>query len=261
MKKTTTTTTTASAPHPARSSGLWALVIAVVVVVLLPHVPIVSWAVRPLVWLSTLMHELGHGLAQMALGAGLESLEIWPSGSGVARAERGVDDVGHALIGLGGLIGPAVASALFLVLGVVPRIARGSLFVVGVGCVALAVTKAAGFAVVVAGLWGAVFLLAAVALTGERARVALLVFAVDLAGSVFSRGDYLFTKTAKTGQGELPSDVANIASQLGGHYLVWGLAIAGLSILLLVAGVAAFFLGESVLARWHRWRVARADRP
>lgn len=221
---------------------------------LLPHVPVVSLVVRPLVWLSTLMHELGHGLVQMATGAGLKELEIWPSAAGVARSERGVDDVSGALISLGGLIGPAIASAVFLVLGVVPRVARGSLLVVGLGCLLLAVTKAAGFAVVVAGLWGLVFVVAAIALSGERARVALLVFAVDLGGSVFSRGDYLFKGTAKTDAGELPSDVANIAGDLGGHYLMWGAAVAVLSVVLLAAGLAAFFAGETLLARWHRWR-------
>ena len=248
MAKATTTTTTT------RSSGLRALVVAVLVVVLLPHVPILSLVVRPLVWLSTLVHELGHGLAQMALGAGLRELVIWPSAAGVARPEQGVDDVKSALIGLGGLVGPACASAVFLVLGIVPRVARVSLLAAGVGCLVLALTKAGGFAVVVAGLWGFVFVVASLTLHGERARVALLVFAVDLAGSVFSRGDYLFTSVAHTDQGDLPSDVANIATHLGGHPLAWGLAIALLSIVLLIGGLAAFFAGHVLLARVDFWR-------
>jgi hypothetical protein len=254
---TRTTTTTTTTPAPARSSGG----IAVLVVVLLPHVPIVSLVVRPLVWLSTLMHELGHGTAQMALGAGLRELVIWPSAAGVAVPERGVDDVSSALIGLGGLVGPAIASAGFLVLGIVPRVARVSLVAVGLACIALALTKAGGFAVVVAGVWGFCFVVAGLVLSGERARVALLVFAVDLAGSVFSRGDYLFMATAKTDGGELPSDVASIASHLGGHYLAWGLAIAFLSVLLLGAGLAAFFAGESLRTRWFHWRNGPRQQP
>ena len=49
---------------------------------------------------------------------------------------------------------------------------------------------------------------------------------IQLALSVFSRGDYLFTPTAQTASGTMPSDVAHIAEALfallGLGFFMWG---------------------------------------
>ena len=44
--------------------------------------------------------------------------------------------------------------------------------------------------------------------------VVLLFFSCQLALSVFSRSDYLFTDVAQTGNGPMPSDVAQMADAL-----------------------------------------------
>lgn len=240
---------------PSRTSSLWALGIAVVVVVVLPNVPLVSLLVRPFVWLSTLMHEGGHAAASLLVGGGCDKLQVFFDTSGLMTRARGVDAPWKdAAISLGGLIGPAIASAFFCAAGVVPAVARAALVVTGVVCVAVAALFADGFGVFVCLGWGAVFVAAGVFLAGLRASIAVLVFAVDLAGSVFSRSDYLFAATARTASGELPSDVANIARALGGHHLLWGTGIAMTSVILLAAGVFVFLAGDHLLVRWSARR-------
>lgn len=68
------------------------------------------------------------------------------------------------------------------------------------------------------GLWFTALLAAAcfvVALRAPRLSQGFVVFlAVQLALAVYSRGDYLFTKTAVTAAGAGPSDVAVIAGAL-----------------------------------------------
>ena len=64
---------------------------------------------------------------------------------------------------------------------------------------------------------------------------------MQLALSVFSRADYLFTATASTGAGAHPSDVAHIAEALLLPYWFWGGAVGLMSVLVLVLGLASFF--------------------
>jgi hypothetical protein len=69
--------------------------------------------------------------------------------------------------------------------------------------------------------------------------VALL--ASQLALSVFSRGDYLFTKVAQTGSGPAASDVAQMADALLLPYWFWGSACGLLSLGVLLAGLWIFW--------------------
>ena len=54
----------------------------------------------PLMLLSTLFHELGHGIAAVAVGGSFESLAIFADGSGVAQHAGGNSSVGHAIVAL-----------------------------------------------------------------------------------------------------------------------------------------------------------------
>ena len=79
-------------------------------------------------------------------------------------------------------------------------------------------------------------------------QAALVFLAVQLALSVFSRGDYLFSSVARTQTGEMPSDVAHIATALGGPYWLWG------------AIVGTFSLGVVALGAWVFLRAATAEK-
>ena len=117
--------------------------------------------------------------------------------------------------------------------------------------VALAVTAGLlllALVLVVRNLFGIAFVLVvAAALSaivyrgqGWVPRFALVFLAVQLALSVFSRSDYLFTSVARTGVGPMPSDVAQMASALFLPFWFWGAACGALSLAVLLLGVRTY---------------------
>lgn len=210
----------------------------------LPHVPIARYLVWPLMLVSTLAHELGHGIAAVMSGGEFRRFEIYADGSGVAMtATHGRFE--SAFTSAGGLIGPAIAAMVLFAMARSERWAR-----VGLGAVALGLVVAE--ILVVRNLFGFVFvgalaiLLGAIVRFGNAwwARFSLVFLAVNLAVSVFTRGDYLFTDTAHTGAGTMPSDVARMAEALFLPYWFWGALCGAISVVALVAGLWLFLRAE-----------------
>lgn len=219
-----------------------ALVISVVVTALLYVVPYGHVVGRPLVWLSTLAHELGHGLTALLLGGRFERLELYADASGVAwTAVRST--LAEGLVAAGGLMGPAIAAAGCFVAARSARGARIALGLAAVGLVAvdvLFVRNVFGFAFV--GLTAVLLGGVAWRFHAQVARFVATFLGVQLSLAVFSRWDYLFAPVAHTGGGTLPSDVAKMADALWLPYWFWG-AVCGLVSL----GVLAFGLWVSVV--------------
>jgi hypothetical protein len=215
-----------------------ALIVAIVTFLIVPSVPLVGACMRPFTWLQTFAHELGHGLTSLALSGGLFTLTIYADGSGVMRPSRGAGDVGDALVSIGGLLGPACAAALIFFAARRRTLARAALLAIGAVCVTAAVIVVDNFfGRMSTGAWGLLFLFGAFKLSPSSAQLALAFVGVDIGMSVYSRGDYLFTKVAHTAAGDLPSDVANVAQRLGGPYLVWGLLIGAVSLAVVALGL------------------------
>jgi len=203
----------------------------------IPYVRVLAW---PLVLLSTLAHELGHGLAAAVLGGRFEALRMYPDASGVATWSGPLGRIGVATVAGAGLIGPALAAFCMLAFGRTPRGARMMLGCVGTGLVVVAL-------IVARNPFGFVFILLlagtliAVATRSDRlAQMTVVLIAVQLALAVFSRSDYLFTRTAMTSAGPAPSDVTVMASALFLPYWFWGILCGALSLALLAAGARRF---------------------
>ena len=198
---------------------------------------------RPLVLLSTLAHEMGHGLVALFLGGSFQKLEMWLDGSGVAHLDlTGFGRLRQGLALAGGLVGPAVAAALCFALGKTGRGARACLIGLGLFLLLaeiLVVRNAFGFVFV--GLVAAVCLAAGLRLAPERARWVLVFLGVQLALSVFSRADYLFAKSA----GLLPSDVMQMQQVLFLPYWFWGFACGAFAVAVLVYGVRSCWGGRA----------------
>jgi len=203
----------------------------------IPYVRVLAW---PLVLLSTLAHELGHGLAAAVLGGRFEALRMYPDASGVATWSGPLGRIGVATVAGAGLIGPALAAFCMLAFGRTPRGARMMLGCVGTGLVLVALLVARNpfgfvFILLLAGT------LIAVATRSDRlAQMTVVLIAVQLALAVFSRSDYLFTQTAMTSAGPAPSDVTVMASALFLPYWFWGILCGALSLALLAAGARRF---------------------
>lgn len=203
----------------------------------------------PLMLLSTLAHEMGHGLAALLSGGSFASFELYADGSGVAHTATS-GRLQAAFVSAGGLVGPAVAAAVCFFMGRRPKRARVWLGI-------MSALLAAALLLVVRNVFGWVFIggLAAFGLIvalrgGPRLAQGLLVFmGVQLGLSVYSRGDYLFTDVARTAAGNMPSDVAHMAEALLLPYWFWGALCGGFSIAVLIFGLWLFWRPEPAAAK------------
>ena len=216
------------------------LLVSAVLTLLLYVIPQGRYLAYPLLLISTLAHELGHGLTALLVGGSFHRLEMWPDGSGAAHWSGRVGAMRQALVAAGGLIGPSIAAAVGFSLGRSGKGAR-ALWLATAGVLGLTLL------LVVRNLFGflfvAVLLALAVAIalkaSGDVSQLLLVFVSTQLALSVFSRGDYLFAKSARTANGVMPSDAARIAEVLIGPYWFWGALCGAVSILALGVGLAA----------------------
>lgn len=223
------------------------LVGSIIVTVLLYYViPYGRTIGYPLVLLSTLVHEMGHGIAGMLVGGEFRQFVMFADGSGVARVFIPDSRFASAFVSAGGLVGPALVGGVGFVVGRTPQAARVALAIAG-AVLALSVI------LVVRNIFGVLFVSAtaaiclAIAVKGKPwvSQVAVVFISVQLALSVFSRGDYLFTEVAQTGAGPAPSDVANMSSALFLPYWFWGAACGLISVAVLLVGLRLFFRAAS----------------
>ena len=223
------------------------LVFSAVVTVLLYYViPYGRTVAYPLMLLSTLAHEMGHGIAAMLTGASFEEFHMSSDGSGVALWRGNPGRLARAFISMGGLVGPAIVAAVGFALSRDPRRARALLVTMGgvlVISLVLVVRGAFGFGFVTV----VAALLLLIGLKGKPwlSQITAVFLAVQLALSVFSRGDYLFTDVAQTAGGPMPSDTQQMADALFLPYWIWGSLVGLISVAVLFFGLRIFFKDAS----------------
>ena len=230
---------------PARSARWalgWAIALSLVLAWLPAAVSSLAWLAWPQVLVSTLAHELGHGLAAWLSGGEFESLKLYADGSGVALTRSAGGILQRAIIAAGGPLGPPFAALALFICARRAQASRAAL-----GLVAL-------FLLVALALWvrnpfGALWVGACAALAGAMAwrasaawaQALVCLVAVQLCLSSLSRLDTLFSRTARTGVGELVSDTGQMAALLGGPHWFWGTLVALLSAGVMLAGLWTFF--------------------
>jgi Peptidase M50B-like len=224
------------------ASARFVLLASLGVTLILYALPFGRVLARPLILLSTLAHEMGHGVTALLLGGGFERFLMWANGSGVAEIDlTGFGRIRQGLALAGGLVGPAVAAAVLFAVGKTGRGARAGLAGLG-GLLLLAellvVRNFFGFFFV--GLIAAGCLLAA-RLRPETARWVVVFTGVQLALAVFSRADYLFTPVARTSVGVFPSDVRRMEAALFLPYWFWGAVCGAFAVAVLVYGVRTYW--------------------
>lgn len=226
-------------PAVPRGAGR-ALLVASALTVALWVVPFGKVIGLPLLWVATLVHELGHAIAAAAVGGDVDSVRVFANGSGVTRSAVPSGDLRKALVSAGGLVGPAFGAGVLFAFGRRPTAAR-------IAAAALGVVLAVATLVMVRGVVGPLVALAlsAALLVSARARrptvsqTLVLFLAVQLSLSVFSGRGYLFTRFADTGAGRLPSDSEQMAQALIGPYWFWGAVCGLVSVAVLLLGLWA----------------------
>ncbi len=194
----------------------------------------------PLLLISTVAHELGHGLTAILLGGHFSTLEMWQNGAGQASFSLAPSRLARALAAAGGLIGPAVVAALAFVCARQEKASRWCLTGLGLILVVTFLTVVKGlFAYFFIGLLAAALLTLGLKVPARWSQPALVFLAVQLSLSVFSRADYLFTDRA----GDKLSDVAAMAEALWLPYWLWG-ALCGLFSIAVLAGGCWLYLKD-----------------
>ncbi len=232
-----------AAPDRHAASARNVLILSAVATLVLYNVPFLGRILaRPLVLLSTVAHEMGHGLTALLLGGRFQRFEMWADGAGLTEVDlSGFGRIRQGLTLAGGLVGPSVAAAVCFFLGRSAQGARACLLGLGVFLLLveiLLVRNVFGF-VFVGCLVAACFL--AARLPPERAQLAVIFAGVQLALSVFSRADYLFTRQAVNPSGSFASDVMQMQRLLFLPYWFWGALCGAVSVAVLVWGVALFW--------------------
>lgn len=223
------------------ATGRRVLLGAVVSTVALYLVPGGDVVARPLLWLSTLVHELGHAAGTALVGGDVVSVHVYADGSGVMAGLRPAGRLASAAVAAGGLLGPAAVAALVFGLSRSAHRARLNAGALGVALLATIPFALRGvLAIVLAAVLGAVLLALALRASAAVTQVVVVFLAVQLALSVFSRGDYLFTPSARTATGTHVSDSGQIAAALVGPYWLWGAVCGLLSVVVLVVGLVTF---------------------
>lgn len=221
-----------------RASSLPALAGAAALTLALFLVPQLDVIARPLSLLSTVVHELGHGVVALLLGGDLHRLSIWSDGSGLAQYAGDFGRLASAAIAAGGLLGPPVAAMFLFVASRGERPARRALAVcAAVLLIALVLWVRNLFGLFFVGSLAGVLILLLWKASATVAQLVTAFLAMQLTLSVFSRADYLFTSSAQTAQGVGASDTAQIAQALWLPYWVWGALIAGMSLAILFVGL------------------------
>jgi hypothetical protein len=233
------------------------LLLSVAITAALYVIPYGHTIAYPLLLISTLVHELGHGLAAVVVGGEFERFVMWSDGSGHAISSGAFSGLESAFIAAGGLVGPALGAVFCLIFARRPRTARYCMAAIGM-LLALAELLVVRnlFGLFFVGAFAAACLFLAFRAGSQLVQLALVFLGVQLALSVYSRSDYLFTSVAQTAGGAAPSDAQAIADAIGiGPYWFWGGLCGAFSVAVLLVGGWHFLRGTRVRARKLRGEV------
>lgn len=224
------------------------LVISVILTVSLFYIPYGNTIGYPLLLLSTLAHEMGHGVASVLVGGNFEQFVLYQDASGVATSSwiGTPSRLQTACTSAGGLVGPAFVGMMLFIVGRNDKQNKGFLCLLGIGLILSVIFVVRNmFGMVFVGAVGVSTTIVGIYAKPRFAQLFSFFIGVQLALSVFSRGDYLFMEYAETTAGRMPSDVAKMSQALFLPYWVWGIFCGGLSILFLIVGLYVTFKSES----------------
>ena len=226
-------------PSVARKQALFLLGIAAIATVAIWQLPFGHQLLYPFTILSVWFHEMGHGLTAQLLGGSFQSLQLYPNGSGVATygGEIFGGRLGRALVAAGGLLGPAIAGSILIVMARWPQWCRWSLGAIAIALLASLLWMRTPFGfIAILGWAGAI---GAIAIWGPQwlREFALPFLGVQACASNFSQLNYLFTRAVLIDGQYLLSDTGQIARELFLPYWFWGGLLSLTSVGLLIGSL------------------------
>jgi hypothetical protein len=230
-----TRATTARPAKAGRDRLMAAFLLAALVSVVLHFIqPWGRYALYPFALMATWAHEMGHGLAAIALGGSFSHLELYSDLGGVAYHTAG-GFFARPLVSMAGLLGPAIAGGAVIVMGARSERAARSVITV------LAVAIALSIAIWIRSLFGVLamgLITLALALLAARGGQMAELFTTQLIGIQFCLGslgdfDYMFSPGFVRDGRPMLSDTGAIAESWLLPYWFWGALVAALSVAIL----------------------------
>ena len=119
------------------SNSIIMLIVSILITVGLYYVPYGHILAYPLLLLSTLAHEMGHGIASVLVGGNFEQFVLYQDASGVATSSwYGTPTrFQSACTSAGGLVGPAFVGMVMFLFGKKDTLNKGFLCLMGIGLV------------------------------------------------------------------------------------------------------------------------------
>ena len=231
------------------------LVIAAVLVVFLPQLPFGQFLSYPFLLLTTWFHEMGHGIAALAMGWDFERLYLLPDGSGLAESFPDADAgrMEQAIVGAGGPLAPSVAGA-GLILATRWREAWRPTLLILAGAIVLSVIvyiRSSAGMIALPLLAGGIVGIALRAPALWR-RFTLQFLGMVAALSMFSDWHYLFTYSAVIGGQTMLSDTGQMQAALALPYWLWAILIVIASFAMVGAALKYALSEDGSAGRWPR---------
>ena len=196
------------------------------------QIPIIG---TPFVLLSTWVHEFGHGMGAIISGGRFDNMVIKPELSGLAHTYTG-SDFARVIVLLGGLLGPACAGAVMLILSRRFGFSKLALLLLTAALLATALFWAGdmftrvtvfGFGVVV----GFIALRTNPLIRTLCAHIIAIAFCLNAVTGF----RYFFMSQANVGGYSVQSDTGALATIIGGPHLFWAIVPSLLSVIILLA--------------------------
>jgi hypothetical protein len=224
-------------PHQERRQAIRWLLVSAVLTVFLWQIPFGNYLLYPFTILSTWFHEMGHGLSALVLGGRFHQLLIFANGSGIATHSGGFF-FSRPFVAAGGLLGPPLAGAFFILAGARSRLSRWVLAALAAALLlSTLIWVRTVFGWVMLPLLGLVLLLLARQASDGLSQMAVQFLGVQACIGTFRQLDYLFMNRIQISGRVMYSDTGQIAQSLWLPYWVWGGLIAGVSCLLLLTSI------------------------
>lgn len=220
-----------------RSTAIRWLMVSGLLTIFLWQIPFGNYLLYPFTILATWFHEMGHGMTALLLGGQFHSLQIFANGSGVAYHSGG-NVLTRPLVAAGGLMGPPIAGAFFILAGSKLKGARWVL--AGLGTALLLSTLIwvrSPFGWVMLPLMGLSLLITANKGSAGLQQMAVQFLGVQACLGTFRQLDYLFMNQINMNGRIMYSDTGQMAQSLLLPYWIWGSLIAVFSFVLLIGSV------------------------
>lgn len=208
--------------------------------------PLGRYIVYPFTMLGTWFHEMGHGITAMILGGTFHNIEISLRAGGIATSSlpAGSSGFSSALVSMGGLLGPAIAGSILIMLGKFPRVIKPTLLLLS--CVMIGSTLWLGITSL--GMWiiaatGAGIMYTTLKANDFVCRTLLLFLSAQAGVSVFQQLDYLFAGKANVAGKVMDSDVSVIADNLFLPVVVWGSLLTVATFAMIVGSLYVSYKG------------------